>query len=262
MPSQTEHLVRVRRPLDAGGRLEDAVEAAAPWAQRYVEYALLAAVVYRNNEIKPQGDWKLQDQFDHPQSGLYYEVFDSAARQETAIVFRGTNGVKDWWSNARFLTQFIPLGWGQYETVRARISTLVQAARQRMPGGALMTTGHSLGGGLAQQAAYAVPDIKKVIAFDPSPLTGFRSVPEPARSIHAKGIKIERVYEKGEILAFLRGPLRRFVPLDNEDPSIIEVRFNLTTGRAVAEHSMTDLALKMAALAQVPTAQAAAVGHP
>jgi hypothetical protein len=93
------------------------------------------------------------------------------------------------------------------------------------------------------------------IAFDSSPVTGFRSVPQPDRDRNAKGVIIYRVYEKGEILAYVRGFLRQVLPLSDENPSITEVRFDLTQGQpAIAEHSMEELAIRMAATAQKASA--------
>jgi hypothetical protein len=51
----------------------------------------------------------------------------------------------------------------------------------------IYSTGHSLGGGLAQQFAYSlpleprVPRVSQVFAFDPSPVTGYFSVHRTAR---------------------------------------------------------------------------------
>ena len=109
----------------------------------------------------------------------------------------------------------------------------------------MITAGHSLGGGLAQQAAYAHPDIKQVFAFDSSPVTGFQNVPEPARTRNKAGIVIERIFEHGEILAYARTFLRQFLPLSERDPVINEIRFNLSKGDAVTQHSMVDLAKRM-----------------
>ncbi len=242
--------VRIRRPANADGVSEDAHEDARPWAKKYADYAALAAMVYRQPgpDITPYG-WTCKEKLNDPQTGLYLESWDSRALRKVAIVFRGTNDKKDWWSNARFITRYLPLGWDQYPLVRAQIDGLVQRARQRVPNSTIVTVGHSLGGGLAQQAAYAHPEIKSVVAFDPSPLTGFRDIPEPQRTLNSRGIKIERVYEKGEILSYLRGPLQKWLPLNFQDPSIIEVRFDVCKGRAVQEHSMHDLARCLAELA-------------
>jgi pimeloyl-ACP methyl ester carboxylesterase len=110
----------------------------------------------------------------------------------------------------------------------------------------MLTAGHSLGGGLAQQAAYAHPEIKYVVAFDPSPVTGFRSVPEPSRTVNRQGIIIDRVYERGEILAYIRTFLRKILPLSLKDPTITEVRFNVTQGDPIKQHSMVKLARGLA----------------
>jgi hypothetical protein len=241
---QSAGQVRVRK-----GSEPESVEEAAPWARRSLDYARLAAIVYRNADsvsiISPDG-WQRSvdplDTVDQPATGLYLEVWERrpGPLTEVAIVFRGTNDPKDWWTNGRWATRFIPTGWDQYDVVRAAIDSFVARARARNPAGIrVIAAGHSLGGGLAQQAAYAHPDIKLVFAFDPSPVTGFRSVPPAAREANQIGIEIFRVYEKGEILAFLRGFLRRgFLPLSGKDPAITEVRFNLLHGASVTEHSM------------------------
>ena len=63
----------------------------------------------------------------------------------------------------------------------------------------LYSTGHSLGGGLAQQFAYSVPldcvkRVKQVYAFDPSPVTGFFSVTRKLRDENKKGLLVDRIY--------------------------------------------------------------------
>jgi len=224
-------------------------EAAAPWIARFSVYATLAAIVYRDNGdglTAPSG-WTSVEQHDDPTTSLYFEVWaqTTATPPEVAVVFKGTHEPKDWWSNARWMTRFLPIGWDQYTVVQEQIASVVARARLRLPQARVVAVGHSLGGGLAQQAAYAHPDIKEVVAFDPSPVTGFRSVRAADRTANARGIHIFRVYEKGEILAYLRGFLKRFLPLSVKDPEIVEVRLNLSKGLAVTEHSMVDLAKRM-----------------
>ncbi len=243
--------VRIRE-----GSEPERVEDAAPWARRSIEYAQLAAIVYRSTDsasIPIPNGWRRSadpmDTVDQPKTGLYLEVWEkeAGALTEVAIVFRGTNDAKDWWSNARWITRFIPVGWDQYTVVRAAIEGLVARARARHTTPIrVVAVGHSLGGGLAQQAAYAHDGIKLVYAFDPSPVTGYHSVPSQARRMNQTGIEIFRIYEKGEILAFLRGPLRRWVlPLSAKDPAITEIRFNLLQGLSIQEHSMVAFVMEM-----------------
>src|SRR5262249_295894 len=94
--------------------------------------------------------------------------------------------------------------------------------------------------------------IKEVFAFDPSPVTGFYSVPDPPRSKNAIGIVVRRIYERGEVLASLRRITRLFNPLSLKDPEIIEVRFNLSQGDAVTQHNMRTLAYKLKEKADEP----------
>jgi hypothetical protein len=138
--------------------------------------------------------------------------------------------------------------------VQSLTQPLVDAIRERHQGKnfRIVTTGHSLGGGLAHQAAYVSDCIKEVFAFDPSPVTGFYSVPDPPRSKNAIGIVVRRIYERGEILATLRRVARLVNPLSTKDPEIIEIRFNLSQGSAVTQHNMRTLAYKLKEKAGAP----------
>jgi pimeloyl-ACP methyl ester carboxylesterase len=111
------------------------------------------------------------------------------------VTFGGTvftNGM-DWRANLRW---FLPGGWrDQYtDVVRRFAPAFVHEFVNRTAGRQastieLISTGHSLGGGLAQQFACAhclddrVPRVTKVYAFDPSPVTGFFSVKRSVRNL-------------------------------------------------------------------------------
>lgn len=103
----------------------------------------------------------------------------------------------------------------------------------------IFAAGHSLGGGLAQHAGYSAYGISDVYAFNPSPVTGFYSIEAHVREKIVKNLRVLRMYEHGEVLAYCRLVLRPFYPLSYRDPSIVEIRFNFGTGDAVSEHSMT-----------------------
>jgi hypothetical protein len=90
---------------------------------------------------------------------------------------------------------------------------------------------------LAQQFAYSlppdpdVPRLTRVFAFDPSPVTGFYSVPENTRNRNSQGLAIDRIYERGEILALLQffGELRLSSQFHEAGNSSGKIQFVLET---------------------------------
>jgi pimeloyl-ACP methyl ester carboxylesterase len=131
------------------------------------------------------------------------------------------------------------------------IDQAVQEATKRVAaerGGAspkfdVYTTGHSLGGGLAQLMAYAEERVKGAVVFDPSPVTGYFTT--VAKSRVNCNARILRVYERGEVLQYLRAMTRRFyTPTTN----VAEVDFNVihTTGAGgVLNHSIVNFTDKL-----------------
>jgi len=157
------------------------------------------------------------------------------------IVFRGTDAdqLGDWLSNFRWVTRFIPFLWDQYDQTRDLIPILVRRVREKYGNDAYISTaGHSLGGGLAQQAAYMSEYIRKVYAFDPSSVTGYYSVDKADREKNEKGMTIYRIYEHGEVLSYLRLLMKGLYPITHTDPKIVEIRYNLVKGDLVSQHSM------------------------
>jgi pimeloyl-ACP methyl ester carboxylesterase len=115
----------------------------------------------------------------------------------------------------------------------------------------LFSTGHSLGGGLAQQFAYSLPQdsvkrVKQVYAFDPSPVTGFYSVCKKLRNENKKGLLIDRIYERGEILAIVRSLTSLIHKPSAKNAEIRGVRYKLFRAwNSVAAHSIAELAAKL-----------------
>lgn len=64
---------------------------------------------------------------------------------EIVVAFRGTNDIVDWSDNLG------NLGWRQWQEVKADVNTYLGS---NWTGGEVTFTGHSLGGALAQYAAY------------------------------------------------------------------------------------------------------------
>jgi hypothetical protein len=147
------------------------------------------------------------------ENGLYYETYiyedDDGKIEEAVIAFRGTENrpgqyINDWSSNLVAAAGFEPK---QYALVRERIPTLIEKLKLRFDADGrthkIYATGHSLGGGLAQEAGYLSQDVKEVFTFNTSPVTNWSSLRR--KGAVANGYPIfHRVYEGGEILENLR----------------------------------------------------------
>jgi hypothetical protein len=220
-------------------------------------------------------DGKLYDRMKN--LDLYVTVWERKSSNRTTVVvaFKGTDfwSWQDWNSNLRWFTRLIPGNIDQYDEVvddfgPAFIKAYKEhvAISQEKDTDVIYATGHSLGGGLAQQFAYAlplndpqappserVPRVSRVYAFDPSPVTGYYSVPEHIRDVNelglpneAKGLEIGRILEKGEILSYLRGIVSLVYFPSGKDPAIEGVRFNLFPSlNPIESHSIDELACKL-----------------
>jgi hypothetical protein len=184
--------------------------------------------------------------------GLEYQIWKrkGAVCREVVIAFRGTDSdsLDDWLANLRWFTRLLPIA-DEYVQVQAQISNIVakieRYACYRPHATAIIATGHSLGGGLAQHAAYASGKISYVYAFDPSPVTGFFDISEIFRQENATHLPIDRVYEHGEVLAYVRYVLKNIFPPRPCDPQVRLVRFNALAGSAIAQHNMARLTEKL-----------------
>lgn len=202
----------------------------------------------------PVEDPALETDADRQQ--LFFEVWQKGIPGEiVAIVFRGTVPAK-WQTWAADFRWLIPLHEDQYTVAAKKLAgDFAEEVSKRIGNGTLInnvelvSVGHSLGGGLAQEMAYALPDkpgiprITKVYAFNPSPVTGFHSVPSSQRDINTKTLEIYRIFEHGEILAYLRLLTSYVIPPSATDPAIYEIRYNFDSSLdGVVNHSMTRLA--------------------
>ena len=184
-----------------------------------------------------------------------------------AVAFRGTEfeSSGDWRANLRWFFRFIPGFRDQYMVVSEKVGAeVLQKVKREQDVGStkysdvrIVSTGHSLGGGLAQHLAYSFPAIKTsdgklmprvsaVYGFDPSPVTGWFSVPSELRQANAQGLHIDRVFEHGEILAYIRLVLRYVNPPSAKDPSIREIRYNFVPSiNPFSSHSMRLIACEL-----------------
>jgi pimeloyl-ACP methyl ester carboxylesterase len=178
-------------------------------------------------------------------TGMFFRVWTREAdTREVVIAFRGTWGMKDWlYGNLHWVTRFLPMEDQFSEARKAARKVLDRFSAQGEKPTRFYTTGHSLGGGLAQHILYTYPQqVTQAVAFDPSSVTGFADQ-TPANqaagcdcSSNALGgePRIYRVYDAYEVLANLRIFHKTFLPPERH---IQEVRFP-----NAASHSMKGLA--------------------
>ncbi len=272
---QSEDIAIIRSD-DEYVAVQDVLSGRHDTALRYLsQYAALSAVVY--GEANPtinewvnnwtQLDFDFNDFRPSLKNGVWikglkvesYFKYDSGVAYVT-IIFRGTRFTKwqDWYANANWLTRHIPNVHNAYQQTILQINGYIDAITKYLLKQDIVlsedrikfiSAGHSLGGGLAQQAAYASKKIETVYAFDPSPVTGYYSINKSDRKVNCEGLKIYRVWEHGEILLYLRQITKTAQKISfrpNINPRIVEVRFNFVENQdAIKEHSMENLAISL-----------------
>jgi hypothetical protein len=186
-------------------------------------------------------------------SNLRVEVWEKQTPPIISVTFGGTvfNSGKDWKSNLRW---FMPKHDDEYTAlVKEFVPAFIAQLERRLPVGhppvRIYSTGHSLGGGLAQEFAYALPQnqtgprVDKVFAFDPSPVTGFYSVDVDVRTRAIQGLEIDRIFERGEVLASVRSVTALAYPPSVSNPTVRAIRYNFEgIQNPITAHSISRLA--------------------
>jgi pimeloyl-ACP methyl ester carboxylesterase len=235
-------------------------------AQHELE-ANIAATTGGAGSWRPVAEQSIHDEAGHSEceddEGLAYHVWERTldGRKLVVLAFRGTSGKGDWkYGNLWWFSRFV-FRDNQYTRARAHAEAIIrhydeEAARAKLKSPRFVTTGHSLGGGLAQHVLYAFPDrIEQAIVFDPSSVTGYVDVDHEHHvlacgceipALRAEGIVIEpeprilRVYQTYEILTDLRIFHKIFFEPERH---VMEVRIPFEAPiEQVKRHSMKDLA--------------------
>lgn len=185
--------------------------------------------------------------------GLMFHVWHRKLGEQEHVVisFRGTSGPGDFWNGnlwwfRRAFTSDTQLSRARHHAIRVMQYFDAKAKADGAPLPRYTTTGHSLGGGLAQHVLYAFPQrIEQAIVFDPSSVTGFAdtSITRDDR-VSACSCKSElnpeariiRIYQTYEILSNLRIFHKIFLPPERH---IQEVRFPFASSwNPISRHSM------------------------
>ena len=187
-------------------------------------------------------------------SGLAYETYihtqtDGKTVDEAVISFRGTenDGIEkawhDWGTNFSALFGFAP---PQYVLAQQHVPAVLAALHTRHPDIKIYVTGHSLGGGLAQQIAYLSDQdkhkVEATFTFDPSPVTNWSQL-QLDGAVKTADPVIYRIYHAKEGLSYVRNITSRF---NSRRVGRSDYEFYFQPLEAMAAHEMAVIACHMA----------------
>ena len=153
-------------------------------------------------------NWKRLDKQDacYKGGGLYYETYvhTSGVKYDKAVIaIRGTEftSEKDWKANLSGVFHF---NNSEYDLAKKHIVPLINALKKDGVD-EIYLSGHSLGGGIAQEIAYLTSpnDLTATYTFNTSPVTEWMKLHRKGNIINDSP-KVYRVYMSNEILGYIR----------------------------------------------------------
>ncbi len=177
---------------------------------------------------------------------LLYRVWINEGKKMAIFTFRGTViwSPHSWVANLHWFFKWIPSFYffDQYDQVKKRIPDHFAELKEKHRDFQFYMTGHSLGGGLATHASYIVKEVKKTFVFNVTPVTGWSDIKSEYRKESAKGLSVFKLYERGEVLMFLRQITKATQTSNgksNIDPTVVEHRVNFMKFRnPITQHGM------------------------
>ncbi len=214
-------------------------------ANDYLPYAVASLNVY--SEGAPKGltldkhspEWRQVGTWDR--AGLAFRVYhrDDPGRLTVLTALRGTEtlDVSDWVANASWLLAWLPIET-EYDEARlvfqATRKQAYEAAKGRKVG--FITTGHSLGGGIARHIALAYPCVTAAV-FNSSIVDNRFRLAEPYDTTF-----VAHTFEDRDELT----SIQRLFFADRDTESYKAYKQDAVNDRVEFQHTMTGLAVGMA----------------
>ena len=177
--------------------------------------------------------------------GLYYETyvhFKNGHINEAVIAIRGTEGsdLNDWKANLSGVVDFAET---EYNYAMENILPLISSLKNNFKVEKIFLTAHSLGGGVAQEIAFASKEVDETFTFNTSPVTNWTRLHNDHKDVNPDPV-IHRIYQGHEVLAYLRNVTTRF---NDERFFRNDYRFGFVKGDVLNSHAINHLACQFAA---------------